>query len=259
MNQRGMTLISAMMSVSISAITMVTTFKLVDMAVEVFATLQGTVRAIDTVHEIRFAIGQSRICTLNFNDVTLNAAPVSVTRKLYYPNPANPSQKSALEIGAVDTEGTIVRIAALTLRREAGSSNLAYLEIDMNRTKGAGSLPLRKRVIPMLVHTDAANRITCCSTMEVDQCAEDINVFAPPGCGGNYCACGSRTGLGVNICGVPPPASANAVCVANGYSRSTTATLRALSGGQTICNPGTTVCWPAVAGCDACEVVTCEN
>ncbi len=257
MNQRGMTLISAMMSVSVSAIAMVTTFKLVDMAVEVFATLQGTVRAIDTVHEIRFAIGQSKICTLNFNDVVLSTAPVAVTRKLYYPDPTDNSQKSALEIGAIDTEGTIVSIVELTLRREPGSLNLAYLDIDMNRTKGAGSLPLRKRTIPMLVHTDAANKITCCSTMEVDQCAEDINVFSPPGCTGGLCACGPT--LGGFDCGEPPPASSDKICVAKGYARSTTATVRPLTGGETICNPDGTNCRSAPAICSVCEVVTCEN
>jgi hypothetical protein len=170
MNQRGMTLISAVLSVAVSAIALATTFRLVDMAVEVFATLQGTVRAIDTVHEIRFAIGHPEICTLNFSDVTLSAAAVGVTRKLFYPNPTNPMQKSSLEIGALDTEGTIVNITGLTLRRDSINTALAYLDIDMNRTKNTGSLPLKRRSIPIMVKTDTTNRITCCSSMEVDPC-----------------------------------------------------------------------------------------
>jgi len=252
-----------MLSISVSAIALLTTFRLVDMAIDVYATLQGTVRAIDTVHEIRFAIGQSRICTLNFSDVTLAGGSVQVTRTLYYPNPSNPTQKSSLVIGEVDKEGTIVTISGMTLRRDSLNTNLAYLDIDMRGRKAGGTLPLRRRSIPMVVQTDAANRITCCSTMEVDQCPEDINVFAPPGCNGSFCACGGSgpaPGLpGPNICGEQPPVSSNAICVSRGFARSIATTLRVLSGGETICNPNTTICWPAAAGCNACEVVTCEN
>jgi hypothetical protein len=259
MNQRGMTLVSAMMSISLGAIALITTFRLVDMAVEVFATLQGTVRAIDTVHEIRFAIGQSRICTLNFNDVTLSGQPVRVTRKLYYPVPTDPSQKSRLEIGAADNIGTVVQISELTLRRDSANTSLAYLDIDMNRNRGPAALPLKRRSIPIVVRTDSANRIICCSSLEVDQCAEDINVYAPPGCGSGYCACGDSVGIDRLACGEPLPGSANAICVARGFSRSSAATTVALAGGETICDANGGNCKTATSACLACERITCEN
>lgn len=263
MNQRGMTLVSAMMSIAVSAVALLATFRLVDMAVEVFATLQGTVRAVDTVHEIRFAIGQANICTLNFNDVTLSGVPVQVMRKLFYPNPANPTQKSQLEIGIPDSEGTIVRITGLTMRRDSQNTSLAYLDIDMNRTRGPAALPLKKRSIPIVVKTDATNKITCCSSMEVDTCPPDpapagpatLTVF-PRGCGGNACACGGVAGP-TDDCGDDPPVSTNAICVAKGYKTATGYKLVAV-GFNVICDPNGSNCRAVGAGCNACEEVTCN-
>ncbi len=175
LNSRGVSLVAALISIAIVSIIAITVINLIGISGDVLTSFQSSIRAMDAAQEVRFALTDPNSCTLNFKNTDLSTATktnaVKFKGRLMYPDSVDKTKLSTNEVINIENEeGERLLLEGFYFRRSA-INNLVYVDIRLKKKDAPASAPpSHQRSLPLWVQTDASNRITCCTSLNMSSC-----------------------------------------------------------------------------------------
>jgi competence protein ComGC len=172
LNSRGVSLVAALVSVAIVSVMILTVINLIGISADVLNTFNNSLRAMDAAQEVRFALTDANVCTLNLRGINMNTAtnssPAKVVDELRYPEGGHLSSRPVVNIDNEDGEPLAVEGVYV---RQSTSAHLGYVDVALKKKDAPASEgPAYVRSVPMWVQTDAAGGIRCCSTLNMSAC-----------------------------------------------------------------------------------------